>query len=105
MRDYGVAGLGDETGPLETMDLRKKKMAPKDMKAKKKGMPAPMKKGKEKMRTIPIDGGSVELPEGEQYGLERPMKKGGKVKKYAKGGSVSRGDGCCKKGHTKGKMV
>jgi hypothetical protein len=26
------------------------------------------------------------------------------VKKYAKGGSV-RGDGCCSKGHTKGKMV
>lgn len=25
-------------------------------------------------------------------------------KKYAKGGSVTRGDGACKKGHTKGKM-
>lgn len=33
------------------------------------------------------------------------MKCGGKVKKsYAKGGSVTRGDGACKKGHTKGKM-
>ena len=32
------------------------------------------------------------------------MKKGGKVKKHAKGG-VTRGDGICKKGHTKGKMV
>lgn len=31
--------------------------------------------------------------------------KGGKVKGYAKGGSVTRGDGCCTKGHTKGRMV
>ena len=35
---------------------------------------------------------------------EPAMKKGGKVKKYAKGG-MTRGDGICKKGHTKGKMV
>ena len=33
------------------------------------------------------------------------MKKGGKVKKYASGGKVTRGDGICKKGHTKGKMI
>ena len=33
------------------------------------------------------------------------MRKGGKVKKMAKGGKVTRGDGICKKGHTKGKMV
>jgi hypothetical protein len=35
------------------------------------------------------------------------MKKGGmaKMKKYAKGGKVTRGDGMCSKGHTKGKMV
>jgi hypothetical protein len=32
------------------------------------------------------------------------MKKGGMVKGYAKGGSVTRGDGMCKKGHTKGTM-
>lgn len=32
------------------------------------------------------------------------MKKGGAVKKMAKGGSVTRGDGMCKKGHTKGTM-
>lgn len=30
------------------------------------------------------------------------MKKGGKVKGYAKGGSVTRGDGCCMKGRTRG---
>ena len=29
---------------------------------------------------------------------------GGKVKGYASGGAVTRADGCCKKGHTKGKM-
>jgi hypothetical protein len=33
-----------------------------------------------------------------------PMKKGGAVKGYAKGGKVGRGDGCCMKGKTKGKM-
>ena len=34
------------------------------------------------------------------------FKKGGKVKKMAKGGSVSkRADGCCSKGKTKGKFV
>jgi hypothetical protein len=31
------------------------------------------------------------------------MKCGGKVKAYAKGGSVTRGDGCAQRGHTKGK--
>jgi hypothetical protein len=28
-----------------------------------------------------------------------------KIKKYVKGGSVTRADGCVTKGHTKGKMV
>lgn len=37
---------------------------------------------------------------------ETAMRKGGKVKKYAKGGSVSkRADGCAKQGRTKGRMV
>jgi len=31
--------------------------------------------------------------------------KGGKAKCYAKGGSVTRGDGCAQRGHTKGKNV
>jgi hypothetical protein len=33
------------------------------------------------------------------------MAKGGMAKGYKKGGSVTRADGCVKKGHTKGKMV
>ena len=33
------------------------------------------------------------------------MKKGGKTKKYAKGGSVTRGDGCAQRGKTKGTMI
>ena len=33
------------------------------------------------------------------------MRKGGKVKKMAKGGKVTRGDGCATKGKTKGRMV
>lgn len=32
------------------------------------------------------------------------MRKGGKVKKMAKGGAVTRGDGIARKGHTKGKV-
>jgi len=34
---------------------------------------------------------------------EGEFRKGGKVKKYAQGGSVTRGDGCAQRGHTKGK--
>jgi hypothetical protein len=33
------------------------------------------------------------------------MMGGGMAKAYKKGGSVTRADGCVKKGHTKGKMV
>ena len=43
--------------------------------------------------------------EGEAYN-DSPFKKGGKVKKMAKGGSASnRADGCASKGKTKGRMV
>lgn len=31
--------------------------------------------------------------------------KGGSIKSYAKGGSVTRADGCAQRGHTKGRMV
>jgi hypothetical protein len=44
----------------------------------------------------------------DQEGDERRkmgMKHGGAVKKYAKGGSVTRGDGIVKKGHTKGRII
>jgi hypothetical protein len=48
-----------------------------------------------------------ELPR--SYDKEAGMKKGGTVKKMAKGGSTSsaskRGDGCCVKGKTKGRFV
>jgi hypothetical protein len=38
------------------------------------------------------------------YGADKKAA-GGRVKKMAKGGKVTRGDGIAKKGHTKGKMV
>jgi len=41
---------------------------------------------------------------GDVTGQPAEMAYGGKVKKMAKGGSVTRGDGACMKGHTKGKM-
>ena len=37
--------------------------------------------------------------------MEMNREYSGKVKRYAKGGSVTRGDGICSKGHTKGRMV
>jgi hypothetical protein len=36
--------------------------------------------------------------------MPMPMKKGGMVKGYAKGGKAKKMDGCCMKGHTKGMM-
>jgi len=36
---------------------------------------------------------------------EGRMHKGKPMTKLAKGGSVTRGDGCVAKGHTKGKMI
>ena len=45
-------------------------------------------------------------PYEEGGGEESNMRRGGKVKKYAKGGSVSsRADGCAQRGKTRGKMV
>jgi len=41
---------------------------------------------------------------GNVTGQPTGMAYGGKVKKMAKGGSVTRGDGACMKGHTKGMM-
>ena len=63
------------------------------------------KMGRRMMESIPEPVRRYEAEEGaEPMG---PYKKGGKVKakKYASGGKVTRGDGVCKKGHTKGKMV
>ncbi|NBW22615.1 MAG: hypothetical protein EBR82_83190 [Caulobacteraceae bacterium] len=51
----------------------------------------------------------VQLSDSEGYGLDEArggMKRGGKVKKMASGGSASkRADGCCVKGKTRGKMM
>jgi hypothetical protein len=35
----------------------------------------------------------------------KKMMGGGMTTGYLKGGRVTRGDGCCMKGHTKGRMV
>jgi hypothetical protein len=46
-----------------------------------------------------------QLEQAEQL-KQQGMKKGGKVKKMAKGGTASsRADGCCVKGKTRGKMM
>jgi hypothetical protein len=47
------------------------------------------------------DGSDVTPEEEEAAG----MKKGGKVKKYAKGGYVKAADGCAQRGKTRGKVI
>jgi hypothetical protein len=57
------------------------------------------------VRTAPQAYGPLNI--GQPVAQPQQMRKGGKVKTkaYAKGGVVkTRGDGCCKKGHTKGTM-
>ena len=47
-------------------------------------------------------------PQGKAIGEDvdaAPYKKGGKVKKYANGGSVGRGDGCASKGKTRCRVI
>jgi hypothetical protein len=56
----------------------------------------------------PIMGGDVDAMMGRISQRDKPgMKKGGKVKKMAKGGSTAskRADGCATKGKTKGRFV
>lgn len=42
---------------------------------------------------------------GKSYDAATKKASGGMTKAYAKGGSVTRADGCVTKGHTKGRMV
>ena len=86
----------DVTGPPEIMPKKKAKPAKKDVPPMTRRR-VPMSREEEEMRDMSRD---VTPPMGAPG-----MKKGGKVKKYASGGKVTRGDGICKKGHTKGKMV
>jgi hypothetical protein len=51
----------------------------------------------------PIPGSYDDLVKKGWVKPQQQMAKGGRVKKYAEGGYV-RGDGCCKRGKTKGKM-
>jgi len=88
----GPLGLGIASGKIGLGDIAKyggfglAGMAARDALRKKK-----------KKKAGEPDGGMT-------AGAEPTMRKGGKVKKMAKGGKVTRGDGICKKGHTKGKM-
>jgi len=68
-----------------------------------------VKAGEYKPRRTPEDLTSTTKP-GTSVNYENTetsdmMKRGGKVKSYAKGGSVTRADGCISKGHTKGRMI
>ena len=69
------------------------------------GLTAELERGKKRPRPSEPPGG-VE-PDDVPRAPEAAYKKGGKVKKMAKGGSTAskRADGCCTKGKTKGKMV
>jgi hypothetical protein len=53
---------------------------------------------------MPAQAGGADRVSAQPMGRPVKLKAGGKTKKYAKGG-VTRGDGACTKGHTRGKMV
>jgi hypothetical protein len=85
----GLSELGRAMGPLSPVGYLAMKQRDKALK-KKKGSPDKAGDAEPVM--------AMEAGEG--------MRKGGKVKKMAKGGSASkRGDGCATKGKTKGKFV
>lgn len=84
-------GYGDLTGPPEVSKPKAKTSRP---------VPKQLFKNLQKPKR-PGDSGLSEMPDSEA-GSEPQMKKGGKVKKYAKGGAI---DGCARKGKTKGRMV
>ena len=70
--------------------------------ARRPGMPAPAGAARRPGMPAQAEQGVMRRPTPEeQMGAAPAMKKGGKVKKYAKGGAI---DGCAKKGKTKGKM-
>lgn len=86
----GMVQPESEQGVFEPDKMREelKGMAPADLE------PAPMPRRPMPRRPMP----AKKMP---------PMKKagGGNVSGYAKGGSVTRADGCAQRGHTKGRMV
>jgi len=64
------------------------------------------KKLKDRIGGLEDENAALKAAQAEQEGTASGMKKGGKVKKMAAGGSASkRADGCAVKGKTRGKMV
>jgi hypothetical protein len=64
--------------------------------------PGLMYRNRQKKKGDGVTSATTGMPEENVTG----MKKGGKVKKYAKGGTASkRADGCAVKGKTRGKMI
>ena len=90
----GMAGRmmkeGGESKAMHKAEMSKMKGLEKELKSHES---KPASKGHKGLKT-----GGVAL------GNAGGFKKGGNVKKYAKGG-VTRADGCVSKGHTKGKMI
>lgn len=81
----GLVAIGDAMGPAAgLMPMAASQLEKRRKRKKKKGEP----------------------DDGMTAGAEPTMRKGGKVKKMAKGGKVNcrRGDGICRQGRTKGKM-
>jgi hypothetical protein len=99
MKDFGAEGLGDRTGPLPGMPNPMEQAMMDKIAAAKAAAAAPRP-----MPPAPPAGGGAPMPP-----AGPGMKKGGKVKKMAKGGSTGsaskRADGCAQRGKTKGKFV
>jgi hypothetical protein len=106
MKNFGAEGLGDRTGPLPGMpNPIEQAMMDKIAAAKAAAAaPRPMPPAPPTPPAPPAGGGAPMPPAGGPG-----MKKGGKVKKMAKGGSTGsaskRADGCAQRGKTKGKFV
>ncbi len=105
----GLVAVGDALGPAAGLMPMAASQLEKRRERKRRGEPEIPEAG-EGMRK----GGKVKkmakggkLPDltGDGKVTRADVLKGRGVKGFAKGGKVTRGDGICKKGHTKGKMV
>lgn len=94
MKKYAEGGLSRRNTPsdLVNFDALPDTAPPKGKAAPKRKMT--LEEAAEKIR---------KAREGDRMEMNREYS--GKVKRLAKGGSVTRGDGICTKGHTKGRMI
>jgi hypothetical protein len=110
--DKSSKNAADEVAAEAAKRAASKRQTPDNRRFPNKGSATP---GRPKARAeFKPTGNKFDRPVGEKRGpktdevLEReglPIKKGGKIPAFKKGGFVSRGDGCAQRGKTKGRMM